>query len=233
MTSLDLSGQTAIVTGTSGNLGPIWVEALRDVGITVTDFDLPNYDVRHTVDITKYIDLLSSFSFYPDILINNAGIDNPPDTDSTFFGNWDDILAVNLTGAKNMIEAVLPGMLDRGHGQIINIGSMYGLVSPDQRNYPDDFEKPAAYGASKAGLMHLTRLVAARYGQYGIRCNNLVIGAVESPSHTPAFKEKMKGNIPAGRMANKEDLKKALWGILASDYANGANFLHDGGYTVL
>ena len=228
MIDFDLSGQTAIVTGTSGNLGPIWVEALEDLNVEVFGYDLPFYDVRD-------IEIAQTFmkKTKPNILINNAGIDNPPGTDAKIFKNWDEILDVNLTGAKNMIEAVLPGMLDRGYGQIINIGSIYGLVSPDQRNYPDEFEKPAAYGASKAGLMHLTRLVAARYGQYGIRCNNLVIGAVESPSHTPEFKEKMKGNIPAGRMANREDLKKALWGILASDYANGANFLHDGGYTCL
>ena len=224
MDNLDLSGQTAIVTGTSGNLGPIWVEALTEVGANIFDFDLPDWDVT----TFKGPILLDTH-----ILINNAGIDSPPETKSTFFGNWDNIMAVNLTGAKNMIEAVLPGMVKRGHGQIINIGSMYGLVSPDKRNYPDGFEKPAAYGASKAGLMHLTRLVAAQYGQYGIRCNNLVIGAVESASHRPKFKEKMTSAIPSGRMANKEDLKKALWGILASDYANGVNFLHDGGYTCL
>ena len=228
MTNLDLSGQTVIVTGTSGNLGPIWVEALEDVGATVFSFDLPDLDVIDPDQPRQF-----AWKFQPDILINNAGIDSPPETKSTFFGNWDEILAVNLTGAKNMIEAVLPGMIKRGHGQIINIGSMYGLVSPDKRNYPDGFEKPAAYGASKAGLMHLTRLVAAQYGQYGIRINNLVIGAVESESHRPKFKEKMTSAIPMGRMANKEDLKKALWGILASDYANGVNFLHDGGYTCL
>ncbi len=228
MTNLDLSGQTAIVTGTSGNLGPIWVEALEETGCKILGFDFPVYDVTvpgesRIFAMTKKID----------ILINNAGIDNPPGTDSTFFGNWDEIMAVNLTGAKNMIEAVLPGMIERGRGHIINIGSMYGLVSPDKRNYLDGFEKPAVYGASKAGLMHLTRLVAAHYGEYGIRCNNLVIGAVGSPSHAPEFKEKMEGSIPSGRMANREDLKKALWGVLSSDYANGANFLHDGGYTCL
>ena len=232
MTNLDLSGQTAIVTGTSGNLGPIWVEALEEIGIDVYEFDLPNWNVTEINHAALFF-ISDPEGFQPDILINNAGIDSPPETKSTFFGNWDNIMAVNLTGAKNMIEAVLPGMIERGHGQIINIGSMYGLVSPDKRNYPDGFEKPAAYGASKAGLMHLTRLVAAQYGQYGIRCNNLVIGAVESASHRPKFKEKMTSAIPSGRMANKEDLKKALWGILASDYANGANFLHDGGYTCL
>ena len=228
MTNLDLSGQTAIVTGTSGNLGPIWVEALEETGCKILGFDFPVYDVTvpgesRIFAMTKKID----------ILINNAGIDNPPGTNSTFFGNWDEILAVNLTGAKNMIKAVLPGMIERGRGHIINIGSMYGLVSPDKRNYPDGFKKPAAYGASKAGLMHLTRLVAAHYGEYGIRCNNLIIGAVSSSSHAMEFKEKMESAIPSGRMADKEDLKKALWGVLASDYANGANFLHDGGYTCL
>ncbi len=229
MIDLDLSGQTAIVTGgLHGNLGPIWVEALYEVGAVVFKFDLPDFDIKNLEDVSV-VKSVSETS----ILINNAGIDSPPETKSTFWGNWDEILSVNLTGAKNMIEAVLPGMVERGHGQIINIGSMYGLVSPDKRNYPDGFEKPAAYGASKAGLMHLTRLVAAQYGQYGIRCNNLVIGAVESASHRPKFKEKMTSAIPSGRMANKEDLKKALWGILASDYANGVNFLHDGGYTCL
>ena len=228
MIDFDLSGQTAIVTGTSGNLGPIWVEALKEMGVTVFCFDLPAYDVRNLDDIST-VETLAN----PDILINNAGIDNPPGTDAKIFKNWDEILDVNLTGAKNMIKAVLPGMIDRGKGHIINIGSMYGMVSPDQSLYPDDFEKPAAYSVSKAGLLHLTRLMAAQFGKHGVRCNCLTLGPVYSRSHDSEFRKKMYARIPLGRMAYKQDLKQALWGILMADYANGANFVHDGGYTCL
>ncbi len=231
MIDFDLSGQTAIVTGSSGNLGPIWVEALDDAGIPdIRSFDLPMYDVRSLKQTEEFID---GMIYEPDILINNAGIDNPPGTDAKIFKNWDEILDVNLTGAKNMIKAVLPGMVDRGKGHIINIGSMYGMVSPDQSLYPDEFEKPAAYSVSKAGLLHLTRLMAAHFGKYGIRCNCLTLGPVYSRSHDSEFRRKMLDRIPLGRMADKQDLKRALWGILMADYANGANFVHDGGYTCL
>ncbi len=253
MIDFDLSGQTAIVTGTSGNLGPVWIEALDEAGIMVFDFDLPKFDVMNIEQINYFFNELSEgiknddwafrdvhpigdFNYvghWPDILINNAGIDNPPGTDAKIFKNWDEILAVNLTGAKNMIKAVLPGMVERGKGHIINIGSMYGLVSPDQSLYPDDFEKPAAYSVSKAGLLHLTRLMAAQFGKHGVRCNCLTLGPVYSRSHDSEFRKKMYARIPLERMANKQDLKRALWGILMADYANGANFVHDGGYTCL
>ena len=228
MIDFDISGQTAIVTGVSGNLGPIWIEALEDLGVEVFGYDLPLYDVRH-IEIAQ----IFMIKIKPAILINNAGIDNPPGTDAKIFKNWDEILDVNLTGAKNMIRAVLPGMVDRGRGHIINIGSMYGMVSPDQSLYPDEFEKPAAYSVSKAGLLHLTRLMAAQFGKYGVRCNCLTLGPVYSQSHSPEFRKKMLDRIPLGRMADKQDLKRALWGIMMADYANGANFVHDGGYTCL
>ena len=230
MIDFNLSGQTAIVTGGSGNLGPIWVEALHEIGVRVCHFGLPVYDIRSANQIEKFI---NAMFHKPDILINNAGIDNPPGTDAKIFKNWDEILDVNLTGAKNMIKAVLPGMVDRGKGHIINIGSMYGMVSPDQSLYPDDFEKPAAYSVSKAGLLHLTRLIAAHFGKYGVRCNCLTLGPVYSDSHDSEFRKKMHARIPLGHMAYKQDLKRALWGVLMADYANGANFLHDGGYTCL
>ncbi len=231
MIDFDLSGQTAIVTGTSGNLGPIWVEALKDLGCRVYKFRFEGgWDVTKKKDTRDFLKLGDK---KPDILINNAGIDNPPGTDAKIFKNWDEILVVNLTGAKNMIKAVLPGMVDRGKGHIINIGSMYGMVSPDQSFYPDDFEKPAAYSVSKAGLLHLTRLMAAQFGKHGVRCNCLTLGPVYSRSHNPEFRKKMHSRIPLERMADKQDLKRALWGILMADYANGANFVHDGGYTCL
>ncbi|KKL60183.1 hypothetical protein LCGC14_2207900, partial [marine sediment metagenome] len=207
MIDFDLSGQTAIVTGTSGNLGPIWAETLRDLGVRVYGFGLPVYDIRSMQQAEKFV---NEMYYGPDILINNAGIDNPPDTDAKIFKNWDEILDVNLTGVKNMIKAVLPGMIDRSQGHIINIGSMYGLVSPDQSLYPDDFEKPVAYGVSKAGLLHLTKLIATQFGNNGIRCNCLTLGPVYSPAHSPEFREKMIARIPLGRMANKQDLKQAL-----------------------
>jgi 3-oxoacyl-[acyl-carrier protein] reductase len=70
-----------------------------------------------------------------DILINNAAIDSPPGSNASFFGNFDEIMAVNISGAVNMCKAVIPGMIENGGGVIVNIGSIQGNIGADYRNY--------------------------------------------------------------------------------------------------
>ena len=224
---MDLHGKVALVMGSDGNLGPIWVETLKEDGADVFPCSYPIWDVRDPKPILR--DCLNNFGV-PDIIINNAGIDNPPGSKATFWGNWDEIIEVNLTGAKRICEAFIPHMIANKGGLIINISSIMGNVGADWRNYPRGFEKPMAYNVSKAGLIHMAKCIATQFGLFNIRCIALSFGPYDNGKHDPDFKEKFLKNVPMGRMANKEDMKNALRGAIMATWANGVSFLHDGGY---
>jgi NAD(P)-dependent dehydrogenase (short-subunit alcohol dehydrogenase family) len=128
-------------------------------------------------------------------------------------------------------------MAQRGHGTIVNIGSLYASVSPDARFYehlPTEppFLKPPAYGASKAALVNLTRYLAAHWGPAGVRVNALSPGGVEG-GQDPEFKRKFNERVPLGRMCTPEDLEGPLLFLAsgASNYVTGVELLVDGGFT--
>jgi NAD(P)-dependent dehydrogenase (short-subunit alcohol dehydrogenase family) len=177
------------------------------------------------------------------VLVNNAGIDQPPGPAVTYrleeipldvFGR---VLNVNLLGAFQASQVFAPAMLRERRGSIINIGSLYASVSPDVRLYdhlPADppFLKPPAYGASKAALVNLTRYLATHWGPQGVRVNALSPGGVEG-GQDPEFKRKFTGRVPLGRMAAADDLRGPLI-FLASDassYVTGVDLVVDGGFT--
>ena len=122
-------------------------------------------------------------------------------------------------------------------GAIVNIGSLYASVSPDARFYdhlPADppFLKPPAYGASKAGVLNLTRYLATHWGPSGVRVNALSPGGVEG-GQDPEFRHKFVARVPLGRMAEAHDLGGPLI-FLASDassYVTGQDHVVDGGTT--
>ena len=184
---MDLHGKVALVTGSTGNLGPIWVETLKEDGADVFPVEYPTWDVRDPKPIFR--DCMNNWG-PPDIIINNAGIDNPPGSQATFWGNWDEIIEVNLTGAKRIIEIFLPAMMAGSGGLIINISSIMGNVGADWRNYPKGFEKPLAYNVSKAGLIHMAKCIATQFGHFNIRCIALSFGPYDNGKHDSDFKEK-------------------------------------------
>ncbi len=263
--SLPLEGRVAIVTGAFGRLGPLWCEALVDAGATVVGLDLPTAkaperfsavqrragdrlrsfpaDVRERASLDAARDRCVKDAGTPSVLVNNAGIDQPPGPATTwriedipvevFRGTVD----VNLVGAFQAAQVFGPGMVEAGRGSIINIGSLYASVSPDARFYehlPTDppFLKPPAYGASKAGLVNLTRYLATHWGPHGVRVNALSPGGVEG-GQDPDFKRKFVARVPLGRMASLDDLRGPLI-FLASDvssYVTGIELRVDGGFT--
>jgi NAD(P)-dependent dehydrogenase (short-subunit alcohol dehydrogenase family) len=263
--SRPLDGSTAVVTGAFGRLGPVWCEALLDAGATVVGLDLA--DARPSAAyqrlqqdaadrlLTLPADVLDRASLEAararcgeifgesSILVNNAGIDQPPGPIGTFrIGNvpadqFRKVLDVNVTGAFQCIQVFGPDMVRAGRGSIINIGSLYASVSPDARFYdhlPTDppFLKPAAYGASKAALVNLTRYLATHWGSSGVRVNALSPGGVEGGQDAD-FKRKFVSRVPLGRMAVAQDLRGPLI-FLASDassYVTGIELRVDGGFT--
>ena len=201
-----LDGRVAVVTGAYGRLGPVWCGALLDAGATVIALDLATASLSApfralqqtagdrlrsaTADVLDRASLVAvrerceADGQVPSVLVNNAGIDQPPGPAVTYsleeiplevFGR---VLDVNLLGAFQASQVFASAMLRERRGSIINIGSLYASVSPDVRFYdhlPNDppFLKPPAYGASKAALVNLTRYLATHWGPQGVRVNAL------------------------------------------------------------
>ena len=263
----DLTSKIAVVTGALGKLGPVWVDALLSVGATVVGIDLPGVPVSPGFEklITKYgeqklflyradicdTDALASVREkcqsevgIPNILVNNAGIDQPPNQTQTYrlenvpIESVRNVLDINVIGALQAIQIFGQEMVKNGNGSIINIGSLYASVSPDEKFYdhiPCDppFLKPLAYGASKAALINLTKYFAAHWGHAGVRVNSLSPGGVQD-NQDDEFIKKFSSRVPMGRMAKYDDLRGPIIFLAsaASSYINGVNLKVDGGFTI-
>lgn len=153
---------------------------------------------------------------------------------------WDQGIAVNLTATMLMCQAVGAVMVEQGSGSIVNIASDISVVSPDHRIYEPDahgypgveFNSPVFYSVSKAGVVQLTRYLAAYWGTKGVRVNAVSPAGV-SRGHDPAFVQKFSTILPIARMARDVELKGAI-AFLASDassFVTGINLMVDGGHT--
>jgi NAD(P)-dependent dehydrogenase (short-subunit alcohol dehydrogenase family) len=261
-----LDNHVAVVTGACGRLGPIWAGALLDAGARVAAFEIagvrpaPAFDAlarehgdrlrRFDCDITdrRAIEAAAAASRSelgdPGILVNNAGVDQPPDSDGTRspieqlpIEQFRRMVEVNLLGTFQVIQIVGGGMAARGGGSIINIGSLYASVSPDQRFYEHmagelPFLKSPAYGASKAAVVNMTKYFATLWGSRGVRVNTLSPGGVLG-GQDPQFKSKYGARVPLGRMADADDLAGPLVFLAspASSYVTGHELRVDGGFT--
>lgn len=256
--SFRLDGKIAVVTGGNGNLGPFWVSALLESGAKVAIIDLRE---SKTPDILRkysevqlkafFADITDLETIYTvhkeinkvfgkvDILVNNAGIDAPPihsnsnedskARDNRFNKMWE----VNVQGIVNCIDEFFPDMKKTG-GSIINIGSLYMERSPYEGLYTHlGFDKPWAYGATKAAVGQVTRHYATRLARCGIRVNTLSPGGILG-NQDKQFIMKYSSRVPQGRMVDRElDLGGPLV-FLASDaasYVTGVNLQVNGGYT--
>ena len=188
-----------------------------------------------------------------DILVNSAALDPKFDPASLAemarqgavsgafedypLQQWKTALDVNLTGMFLCCQAAVKPMLAQGKkGSIINICSTYGLVAPDQRIYQRDGVqtsfKPVYYSVTKAGVLGLTRYLAAYYAGTDIRANALTPGGVFN-DHDETFLKAYTARTVMGRMASKDEMNGALL-FLASDassYMTGSNLVVDGGWT--
>lgn len=181
----------------------------------------------------------------PDILVNNAASKSSDvraffrPFEETTVAVWDEVMSVNLTGMMLMCREHGRRMraADRG-ASIINIASVYGVVAPDQRiyegsSYPDlggTINTPAVYSASKAGVLGLTRYLAAYWGRSGIRVNAISPGGISS-GQNETFRCKYSNRVPIGRMADAAEIDGALIYLAsdASSYVTGQNIVVDGG----
>jgi 2-keto-3-deoxy-L-fuconate dehydrogenase len=240
-----LTGKTVLVTAAGQGIGLASARALAAAGARVIATDaneaalaaLAGLALTARLDVTDAAAGAALAARHPeiDVLFNCAGIVHDGPILKTTPGDWDRAFTVNVTGAFNMIRAVLPGMLARGGGAILNMASVVSSV----KGVPSR----CAYGASKAAVIGLTKSVAADYVKQGIRCNAICPGTVDSPSlhdrlratgDYDAARAAFIARQPMGRIGQAEEIA-ALVVYLASDaaaYTTGAIHVIDGGMSL-
>ena len=259
---MNLQGRVALITGGGGHIGAAMGEALAELGAAIVVLDVAPEsctDVAERIHETYGVEtlplvidltdekgvrsvpegILDHFGRL-DILVNCAALVGTSELKGwiTPFmeqsaDTWRLALEVNLTAPFVLVQACAEALAASGHGSVINIASIYGMIGPDMRLYEDtSMGNPAAYAASKGGLLQLTRSLAMVLAP-DVRVNAITPGGVwrDQPE---AFHKRYVARTPLRRMTTEEDLKGAV-AYLASDlsaYVTGHNLVVDGGWTV-
>lgn len=188
-------------------------------------------DVAVTSDCQRMVEETTAAFGQIGVLVNNAGTSTLTRADEISDELWDETIGTNLSGAFRLIRAVLPGMISQGSGSIVNVSSVLGQTG---------MKGAAAYGASKAGLDQLTRVLAVEYADRGIRVNSVAPAWVHTPmnksvrDHASMY-DRLKKRHPMGRFGTPDEIARAIL-HLASDEAawtTGAVLAVDGGWTAV
>ena len=249
-----LTGKVAWVTGASYGLGFAYAKAYAAVGAKVVfndinqelvDRGLENYkkagidaygavcDVTKEDEVKKFVADVTANIGPIDILVNNAGIIRRIPMHEMSVEDWDLVINIDLTGPFICSKAVIPSMIERGGGKIINACSMMSELGR---------ETVSAYAAAKGGLKMLTRNICSEYGQYNIQCNAIGPGYIATPQTAPLrergedgsmhpFDRFIRSKTPAQRWGRTEDLEglAVFLASKASDFINGQVIYIDGG----
>jgi gluconate 5-dehydrogenase len=248
----DLSDRVAIVTGGSRGLGEEMAEGLAEAGASLmicarrAEWLTPTLaafrgrgfridgricDVAKADEVQAVVDATMAAYGRIDILVNNAGVTWGEEPEHMPLDKWQKVIDVNLTGAFLFAQAAGREMLKRQYGRIINISSLSGLVSSVAGPHY------AAYAASKAGLLGLTRELAASWGKHGIRVNAIAPGFFHSRLADPAIarvEPQIKASGPIPRVGDAGELKGVAVFLAAdaSNYITGQTIVVDGGRTI-
>lgn len=255
----NLDRKVAIVTGGHGHLGKSISEALAEFGATViiasrdqikcnllakelsenykNHNDAVYLDVADSILVNQKINEIYEKYGQIDILVNNAFFKRGRELHNLEEDDWMYTINGTINSVYRCTKAVLPHMMTQKSGKIINLGSMYGIVSPDFSIYEgNDIYNPVSYGAGKAAVIQFTRYVCSTYGKYGITCNSISPGPFpdyEVQKNEKFIRDLSKKN-PMGRIGSPDDLKGAvlLLASSAGDYICGHNLVVDGGWTI-
>ena len=249
-----LEGKIALVTGASYGIGFAIASALAEAGATIVFNDIKKelvdqgieayqangirahgyvFDVTNEDDVAAHIAIIEKEVGVIDILVNNAGIiKRIPMCDMTA-AEFRQVIDIDLNGPFIMAKAVIPAMIRKGHGKIINICSMMSELGR---------ETVSAYAAAKGGLKMLTRNIASEYGEQNIQCNGIGPGYIATPQTAPLRELQPDGSrhpfdsfiiskTPAARWGTTDDLKGPAIFLAsdASNFVNGHILYVDGG----
>lgn len=263
----NISNEIVVITGVNGQLGNSYAKIFLELGARVVGLDMIksensdlfgsdyqnryifiNSDVTNKKSLKDALEKTESNFGTPTVLINNAAIDSPPSSPLEENGpfeeypesSWDKVIDVNLKGVYLCCQVFGSAMAKANKGSIINISSIYGVLSPDQSiyNYRRDrgevFFKPVAYSASKSGILNLTRYLSVYWAKKNVRVNTLTIAGVFN-NQEKEFIDSYCGRIPIGRMANKIEYNGAIVFLAsqAASYMTGSNLVIDGGWTAI
>lgn len=225
------AGKTIAITGAAGGIGQWLCRFFGEEGATIAALDYNDKVLAlpqalgdrgitakaATADIADATAVKRAFDTFGEvhILINNAGISRHPTLAATDPAGWQADIAANLNGAFACAHAVLPQMVERRSGNIVNVGSVNGLAALGD----------PAYSAAKAGMISLTRSLAQEYGRYGIRANIVLPGTVrtsiwdERTAKDPNVLKTLERWYPLGRIVEPEEVARVI-AFLASDLAS-------------
>ena len=249
MNSFSLQGKVALITGASYGIGFNIARGFAAAGATIVfndinqelvDKGLAAYkeegipahgyvcDVTDEAAVNELVKKIEAEVGVIDILVNNAGIIKRIPMLEMAAADFRKVIDIDLNGPFIVSKAVIPGMIKKGHGKIINICSMMSELGR---------ETVSAYAAAKGGLKMLTKNIASEYGEYNIQCNGIGPGYIETPQTAPLrveghpFNSFIISKTPAARWGKPEDLMgpAVFLASEASDFVNGHVLYVDGG----
>lgn len=220
--------RTAVITGGSRGIGKAIVEVLRQQGIEVIAPTRTELDLASPASIDAWCARHATIT--TDILINNAGINTLGAISELEDSAWDTMEQINLRAPLRLMRAVVPGMVRRGWGRVVNITSVWAHVARERRG---------GYAATKAAISAVTRTLAVECGGAGVLVNALSPGFVATEltrqNNSPAELDAICTRIPLARLAEPHEIAHAVaW--LASEsntYITGQTIIADGGYTAI
>jgi NAD(P)-dependent dehydrogenase (short-subunit alcohol dehydrogenase family) len=232
----ELGGDLVLLDKPGSEYGELVANVKDDFGVKVESVDCDLEDGSSRLELVK---TLMSQEEPINILINNAAFVGTSDLEgwvtdfeSQSVETWRRALEVNLTAAFDLSKGLSSKLKLGGHGSIINVASIYGVNGPDYSLYEGtDMGNPAAYAASKGGLLQLTRWLSTTLAP-DIRVNSISPGGIFR-NQPPQFVKRYEARTPLGRMATEKDIKGAAI-YLASDlsaFMTGQNLIVDGGWT--
>jgi len=251
---VDHNEKLVLVTGSSGQIGSDISRKYLAHGATVIGLDLqePNellgiekrfhhqrMDVTNSDEVNSvFASLTKKYGLF-DVLINNAGV-------ASFDSFWDRrdsdlslMVDVNLKGTFNCIRAFAKNSNEMNSNRsIVNVGSVYGIVSPDFRVYGEgDRRSPEMYGATKAGVIQMSRYFAVALSKEKIRVNSVSPGGIYNPDNpqSSSFIDEYISRVPLSRMGNSIEIANAIIYLTSesASYITGHNLVVDGGYSAI
>jgi NAD(P)-dependent dehydrogenase (short-subunit alcohol dehydrogenase family) len=255
-----VQGKSALITGATGYLGSAMAYVLAEAGAHVLvnarsqekgdelvrklldsgySAEIAIFDVTNQMEIENFFSTRQEDAL--NILINNAYCGGGGSIELSNAEDYVSSYDIALIAAHNLLKAALPALRKAvnqdGDASVINLTSMYAMVSPDQKIYETNLEiNPPFYGAAKAALLQWTRYASCEFGKEGIRVNSLSPGPFPSEStqiKSSVFIEKLAKKVPMGRIGKSEEIKGPILFLAssASSFVNGSNIVVDGGWT--